>query len=224
MWLVIEPLLPAPKRRRRVHPGRKPLENREVLTGILFVLMSGIPWEMLPQEMGCGSGMTCWRRLRDWQRTGVWDRLHQELLNRLRGAQKIDLSRVVVDSSSVRAVHGGKKLDRTPPIAARRAANTTSVSKRRASRWRWILTAANRNDITQLLPLVEAIARIAGKPGRPVQRPGCVQGDRAYDSQPHRDTLHKRGINTQLAKRRTAHGSGLGTTRWVVERTIAWLH
>jgi transposase len=87
-----------------------------------------------------------------------------------------------------------------------------------------ILTAANRNDITQLLPLVEAIARIAGKPGRPVQRPGCVQGDRAYDSQPHRDTLHKRGINTQLAKRRTAHGSGLGTTRWVVERTIAWLH
>ena len=87
-----------------------------------------------------------------------------------------------------------------------------------------ILTPANRHDITQLLPLVAAIPPLAGKPGRPQHKPGCVQGDRGYDSQPHRDCLHARGIRTQLAKRRTAHGSGLGKTRWVVERTIAWLH
>jgi len=87
-----------------------------------------------------------------------------------------------------------------------------------------ILTEANRNDITQLLPLVDAIAPIAGKPGRPRRKPGCVQGDRGYDSQAHRNALKRRGIACDLAKRRTPHGSGLGKTRWVVERSIAWLH
>ena len=134
LWKVIEPILPAAKRRRKRYPGRKPLDKRRVLTGILFVLQSGIPWEMLPQEMGCGSGMSCWRGLRAWQKAGVWDRLHRVLLSKLRGADRLDLSRVVVDSSSVRAVHGGKKLDRTQPIAARRAASTTSASTRRAFR------------------------------------------------------------------------------------------
>ena len=87
-----------------------------------------------------------------------------------------------------------------------------------------LLTAANRHDIPQLLPLVDAIPPLRGCPGRPVRKPGLIQGDRGYDSQPHRDALHRRGIDTQLAKRRTPHGSGLGRTRWVVERTLAWLH
>jgi transposase len=87
-----------------------------------------------------------------------------------------------------------------------------------------LLTAANRHDITQLVPLVDAIPPLRGCPGRPVRKPGLIQGDRAYDSQPHRDALQRRGIRTQLAKRRTPHGSGLGRTRWVVERTLAWLH
>jgi len=134
LWKIIEPLLPPPTPRRARFPGRKPMGNREALTGILFVLTSGIPWEMLPQEMGCGSGMTCWRRLRDWHQAGVWDRLHRVLLAKLRGANRIDFSRVIADSSSIRAVHGGKKLDRTQPIAVKRAANTTSSSMRRARR------------------------------------------------------------------------------------------
>jgi transposase len=86
------------------------------------------------------------------------------------------------------------------------------------------LTSANRHDVTQLLPLVDAIPRVRGRVGRPRSKPDLVQGDRAYDSQPHRDALHRRGIRTALAKRRTPHGSGLGRTRWVVERTLAWLH
>lgn len=134
LWAEIEPLLPKPKARRRVFPGRKPLDNRKCLSGILFVLRSGIPWEMLPKEMGCGSGMTCWRRLHEWQEAGVWDRLHQVLLARLREADKLDFSRAVADSSSVRAVHGGKKLDRTQPIAVRRARSTTSSATRKAFR------------------------------------------------------------------------------------------
>lgn len=86
------------------------------------------------------------------------------------------------------------------------------------------LTAANRNDITELLPLVDAFPPLRGRPGRPCRKPALIQGDRGYDSQPHRDELHRRRIKTQLAKRRTPHGSGLGRTRWVVERTLAWLH
>lgn len=133
LWEIVQPLLPV-RWRRKVHPGRKRLDDRRVLTGILFVLQSGIPWEMLPKEMGCGSGMTCWRRLREWHRAGVWVRLHRVLLDKLRGADKIDFSRVIADSGSVRAVHGGKKLDRTQPIAARKAASTMSSSKRKAYR------------------------------------------------------------------------------------------
>jgi transposase len=134
LWAEIEPLLPT-KRRRKRYAGRKPLCNRRVLTGILFVLRSGIPWEMLPKEMGCGSGMTCWRRLKYWQRRGVWDRLHAVLLARLRGAEQLDLSRAVADSSSIRAVGAGKKLDRTQPIAVVRVASTMSSPTRKAFRF-----------------------------------------------------------------------------------------
>ena len=86
------------------------------------------------------------------------------------------------------------------------------------------MTAANRHDVTQLLPLVDAMPTLRGCAGRPVRKPRLVQGDRGYDSQPHRDQLGDRGIASQLAKRGTSHGSGLGRTRWVVERTLAWLH
>jgi len=132
LWELIEPVLPEPPSRPR--GGRPPLPDRPVLTGIVFVLKTGIPWEELPQELGCGSGMTCWRRLRDWQAAGVWAQVHRLLLERLRAADKLDLSRAVVDSSSVRAVFGGPRRGRTLPIAAKRAANTTSSRMRAAFR------------------------------------------------------------------------------------------
>ena len=87
-----------------------------------------------------------------------------------------------------------------------------------------ILTGANAHDVTQLLPLVEAIPPIAWLRGAPRSRPERVLGDRAYDSQPHRQALAERGIKSGLAWRRLPHGTGLGTLRWVVERTLAWLH
>src|SRR6266852_6060614 len=89
LWGVIEPLLPAPPPRPK--GGRRRLANRAVLTGILFVLRSGIPWEFLPQEMGCGSGMTCWRRLRDWHKAGAWKKVHRVLLAHLREADQSGL-------------------------------------------------------------------------------------------------------------------------------------
>jgi transposase len=87
-----------------------------------------------------------------------------------------------------------------------------------------VLTGANAHDITQLLPLVDGIQPVKGKQGRPRQRPERVQGDRGYDSEPHRKQLRKRNIEPVLAKRNTEHGSGLGVFRWVVERTLAWFH
>ena len=126
LWDVIKPLLPAAKPRRRRYPGRKLISDRQTLTGILFVLKTGIAWEDLPQEMGCGSGMTCWRRLAAWHRAGVWNRLHAVLLARLQGAEQIDWSRAVVDSSKVRALKGGPRQGRIRPIKARLAANITS--------------------------------------------------------------------------------------------------
>jgi transposase len=109
LWQLVEPVLPPPKPRRKKYPGRKPISNRQALTGILFVLKTGIPWEYLPRELGCGSGMTCWRRLRDWQEAGVWDKLHQLVLSLLQEQDVLDWSRAVADSSSVRAVGAGKK-------------------------------------------------------------------------------------------------------------------
>lgn len=123
LWKFIEPLLPKKKRRFR-YPGRKPIADRAALTGILFVLKTGIPWEYLPKEMGCGSGMTCWRRLRDWQKAGVWDKIHRVLLSKLRSADQIDFSRALVDSGSIRAVFGGRKRAPIPPIDANLALNT----------------------------------------------------------------------------------------------------
>jgi transposase len=114
LWTEIEPLLPPPKLRRLKNPGRKPVPDRAALTGIVFVLRTGLRWRDLPAEMGCGSGVTCWRRLRDWQEAGVWEQLHDILLSKLRAADQIDFSRVVVDSSSIRAVGAGEKQDRTP--------------------------------------------------------------------------------------------------------------
>ena len=107
LWAIIEPLLP-PHRAQPGLRGRPPVSDRAALTGILFVLKTGLPWEMLPQEMGCGSGMTCWRRLRDWHEAGVWQQLHEVFLARLNRADILDWSRASADSVSVRA-KGAKK-------------------------------------------------------------------------------------------------------------------
>ena len=123
LWSLIQPLL-APQR-PRPKGGRPRLPDRACLTGILFVLRSGIPWEMLPQELGCGSGMTCWRRLRDWQEAGTWQLVHFVLLDWLSRFGRIDWSRAVVDSCSVRAVFGGPRQDRIPLTELSWAASVT---------------------------------------------------------------------------------------------------
>jgi len=134
LWELVEPLLPPHPPRPR--GGRPPVDDRACFTGILFVLKTGIAWEDLPAEMGCGSGMTCWRRMRDWHDAGVFQRLHELLLAKLRASDCIDWDHVVVDSSSVRAVFGGRRPGQIPPIEPKPAPSTTSSPTPAASRWR----------------------------------------------------------------------------------------
>ena len=100
---------PRPPRRAPQKTGRPRMSDRAALTGIIFVLISGCPWEYLPKEMGCGSGMTCWRRPRDWLVFGAWKKIHHALLEEFHQVGEIDWSRAVIDSSSVRALRGDSK-------------------------------------------------------------------------------------------------------------------
>jgi transposase len=124
LWERLEPLIPRKARRFR-YPGRRPLDDRRVLSGILFVLATGTGWERLPQQLGFGSGMTCWRRLRAWQEAGVWTRLHALLLAELRTAGELDWSRAVVDASYVQAKKGAPRPARARSTGAVAARSTT---------------------------------------------------------------------------------------------------
>jgi transposase len=132
LWELVEPLLPVHERGRQGGAPRIP--DRVCLTGILFVLKTGMGWEDFPQEMGC-CGMTLWNRLHEWQREGVWDQIHRVLLDKLRGADRLDFSRAVIDSSSVRAVLGGLKPAPIPRIVAKKARNIMCLPTAAACRW-----------------------------------------------------------------------------------------
>jgi transposase len=224
LWERLQPLLPPPKPRRVRHPGRKPLDDRKALTGILFVLKTGIPWEDLPVEMGCGCGMTCWRRLRAWYRDGVWFRLLQVLLRELDDAGKIDWARAAVDSSFARAFGGVEGSGKNPTDRGRPGVKHHALVDGHGIPLAVDVTPANVPEVVQLLPLVDSTGPLDEATGEPERLPETVYADRAYDSEPHREELRQRGVQPKLAKRRTAHGSGLGKVRWVAERFFSWLH
>ena len=124
LWEHVAGLLPPPKPRRFRHPGRRPIDDRAALAGIIFVLKTGIAWNQLPTSLvGC-SGVTCWRRLRDWTEAGVWPALHELLLAELRAAGELDLEVCAVDGSHVRALKGGIMSARRRSIAAAQVPST----------------------------------------------------------------------------------------------------
>ncbi|WTJ00491.1 IS5 family transposase [Streptomyces sp. NBC_00723] len=222
LWSLIEPLLPVPA--PKLAEGRPRVPDRQALCGILFVLHTGIQWEYLPQELGFGSGMTCWRRLAAWNEAGVWDALHLVLLKKLRSKDKLDWSRAVIDSSHVRAARRGPKSGPSPVDRARSGSKHHVLTDAQGIPLAVSLTGGNRNDVTQLLPLVDKVPAVAGLVGRPRRRPDALLADRGYDHDKYRRLLWDRGIRPVIAERGVEHGSGLGVFRWVVERTIAWLH
>jgi transposase len=155
LWDLVEPFLPSSP--PRPNGGRPRVPDRACLTGILFVRRSGIPWQMLPQELGRGSGMTCWRRVRDWQLAGVWDLVHFAMLDWLARRDQIDCSRAVVDSCSVRAVCGGSQTGPNPTDLAKRGSRRHVICDGRGVPLAIRLTAANRHDTQEALALVDAI-------------------------------------------------------------------
>ncbi|MFI9382104.1 IS5 family transposase [Kutzneria sp. NPDC052558] len=218
LWARIEPLLVVQHDPR--HPGRPRLDDRNVLCGILFVLYTAIPWEFLPQELGFGSGMTCWRRLRDWNEAGVWQRLHESLLAELNAAGELDWSKAVIDGSHLRAMKGGPKTGPSPVDRARTGSKHHLITEGRGIPLAVSLTGGNRHDVTQLMPLIEKVPPVRGLRRRPDE----LYADRAYDYDKYRDLVRAKGIVPVIARKGVQHGFGLGVHRWVVEQTIALLH
>ncbi|WP_425385660.1 transposase [Streptomyces marokkonensis] len=177
LWALIEPLLPPwPEK----SPGPRPVADRLCLQGILYVLHNDTAWQLLPLELGFGSGQTCWRRLERWQQAGVFDQLHRILLAELNDG-------------------------RGTPLKV-------------------ITTAANVNDVTQTLALVDGIPPVAGRRGHPRRRPDSLLGDKGYDSNPNRRELRKRRILPVISRKGAPNIKGLGKLRYVVEQTFALLH
>lgn len=135
LWSILEPLLPAhtpsPK------GGRPRIDDRAALTGILFVLRTGIPWEYLPRELGCGAGMSCWRRLRDWQQTGIWQKLHEAMLHRLRESDQLEWERASIDSASMPSPPPRGQQYWTKPYRSRQARLQASHHRRQAGTYHW---------------------------------------------------------------------------------------
>jgi transposase len=225
LWDRIRPLLPPPPEPKRPdRPGRRRIDDRLCLIGILFVLKTGIDWEGLPREMGCGCGMTCWRRLAYWTRAGVWPALHALLLAELEGAGKIDWSRAAIDSAHARARGGGEETGPSPVDRRKKGSKHFVVTDAGGTPLAATVTAGNCPDVNGLEGAADAVPAVRGKPGRPRRRPRELYADRGFDSDPHRAALRRRGIRPRIARRGAAHGSGLGAYRWPVERTLSWLH
>jgi transposase len=224
LWEAIAPLLP--KEPPQPKGGRPRVPNRAALAGIVFVLRTGCPWRLLPKALGCGSGVTCWRRLRDWQEAGVWQRLHETLLNWLGDEAAIDWSRCAPGQHQRAGEKGGEQTGPNPTDRSKLGSKYHLVVDRTGIPLAVRLSAANSHDATQLLPLVDAIPPIIGprgKPGRPRKRPAKLHADKAYDSADLRRALRSRGITPRIARRGIDSSERLGRHRWVVERSLSWL-
>lgn len=183
-------------------------DSRQCLNGILFVLIGGIPWELLPRQMGL-SGMTCWRRLRDWQAAGVWKHVWGVCLDVLNSEGKLRFSREVVDAMTGRPERGNKT--GPSPVDRRKPGPKYHVpTGARGIPLPAELTPANTNEVTQAGKLADSVPGVAGKPGHPAKRLKEIQGDRAFDSEPKRRGMRQRGIKPLFAKRGAPHGSRLG--------------
>jgi transposase len=203
--------------------GRPRIGHRPVVRVIWFVLASGARWEDVPAELGC-SGRTAHRRLRAWEEAGIWDRLHADLLRLLRQADKLNADLVVIDGVCVRAFGGGEQTGPSPVDRGKPGTKHTLMVSRSGVPLAIRTAGANASDHTQIIPLVLDFPRVGGKPGRPKEMPDELYADRGYDSDSTRWLLRWLGIEPKIARRKTAHGSGLGKVRWVVERTISWLN
>jgi transposase len=202
--------------------GRRWIPNHTTLRVIWYVLASGVRWEDVPKELGC-SGRTAHRRLQAWEELGCWDHLHADLLRLLREAGKLDIDLVAIDSVLVRAFGGGEATGPNPTDRRKPGTKHTLMVDRNGVPLAIRTAPANTSDHAEIIPLVAEFPQVPGQPGRPPTKPKTLVADRGYDSESTRWILRWLGIEPKIAKRGTPHGSGLGKSRWVVERTISWI-
>jgi transposase len=220
LWAALEPLIPvftpSPKGGRR-----RTVDDRAALNGMLFVLQTGISWEYLPKELGFGSGMTCWRRLRDWQAAGVWEQLHLTMLRRLREHDQIDWERASLDAASVSSPRGPGNWSQPD----RQGQARVETAHRRRCLWRSVGHHGHGRQPARsmaFVPTLEAIPAVSGLNGQPSKRPDKLHADKGYDFARCRRYLKQRGITARIARRGVESKERLGRHRWVVERTHAW--
>lgn len=220
-WNAVKKFLPE-KHPPNPKGGRPTIPHRVVLNIIWYVEVSGCRWKDVPPEMGC-CGETARCRLRDWEKTGVWNAIHQEMLRKLRQLGALDPSLMIIDSTQTRAVGGGDNTGPSPVDRRKKGTKFTLIVDRHGVPVVIRAAPSNRSDHDELIPAVESIPEIGGKPGRPKTHPDDLYADAGYDSDPHRAVLRFIGIRPHIRYRNSEHGSHLGTVRWVVERTISWI-
>jgi transposase len=221
LWAVFAGLLP--KHDPSPLGGRPRTPDRAALAGIVFVLRTGVPWEDVPAEVGC-TGMTCWNRLREWQRAGVFDGVLEALLVRLHRAGKLDWSRAIVDSAQAPAKGGGGKTGPNPTDRGKTGSKHHLITDSHGTPLATpVLTASNVPDVVMLIPIVDHVAPIKGRVGHPRRRPKKLHADKGYASRANRRALRRRGIRPRIARPGIESATRLGRHRWVVERSLSWL-
>jgi transposase len=223
LWARLEPLLP----RHEPDPagGRPRADDRAALNVILFVLRTGVQWQAIRRSLFPVSGSTAWRRLAEWQHAGVWDALLAVLQAELQGADRIDWTRASLDAATIPAKRGGGAVGPNPTDRGRPGSkHHLLVDRRGLPLAAPDLTAANVADTTTLPTMLDRVRPIRGRRGRPRRRPRKLHADKGYDSRANRRACYQRGIVARIARKGIESSTRLGRYRWVVERTIAWLH
>ncbi|NNB96261.1 IS5 family transposase [Corallococcus exiguus] len=213
------PLLPLPRPKKQL--GRPRTDDRAALEAIVFVLRSRIPWAMLPRKQFGLSGMTAWRRLEEWTRAGVWEKLQERLLDELGLRGKVDFSRASIDSSSIWASKKGTLTGPSPTDKAKAGSKHHLLVDAQGLPLTESVTAANVHDTHELFPLVDSVPAVRMPSGQRRLRPTKLHADKAYASRKNRSGLRLRGIVARIARPEVESKERLGRYRWVVERTLA---
>jgi transposase len=220
LWMAVEPLLPKHPRSPRGGAPRK--NDRACLEGILYVLQGGIPWRLLPKDIGV-SYATCWRRFHEWSQVGVWDKVHLKLLHVLGEAGTLDIDRAIIDSASVRALFGGEHTGPNPTDRGKNGCKRHVICDANGIPLVIATGPANQRDEELVAPMLEQFPHLRDAKGKKRSKPKALQGDRGYGFEYIIKLLVRLMITSLLALRGSPHGSGLGKTRYVVERTLSWI-
>lgn len=223
LWQEVSPLLP-------VHVpsskgGRPRADDRPCLLALIYMLREGGTWRRLPRlELACPSHCTVWRRLQEWSNAGLWEKLHQRLLNHLGSIGQIDTSRVIADSASSRALFGGVHTGPNPTDRGKQGLKRHVLSDANGLPLVVQTGPANQNDHQRLQGLIEWMPMVPTKAGKP-RRVMEVMADAGYGVLEIILWVLSLGYRSRIKPRGNAgkvHGSGLGQKRYVVERTHAW--